>query len=222
VAAANGNYTVAHLPAGSYFPISVLDSNGDGDINPDNGDAIGAYGADLQSGDVDSVIVGTSVLSNIDFMLYDPSVVTGSVNYIGSLYNSCCYNVFIGAFDTTGFDLNNLGDPDYGTEAYWPNYTEYRFNGLDGEIADGTYYVGAYLDGNSNSTLDPGEPMAFYGGSTPTPVTIADGTDAFHVDITLDDAPALVAGSWNVTAPSPTRRQAAMRRIADAIRGATR
>jgi len=226
VAAPSGNYSIQHLAAGVYYPISVLDSNGDGLIDPDLGDAIGAYGVDFGTQDfsIDSVTVGTTVVTGISFPLFDPATIAGRINYTGSVYNSCCYPVLIGAFDTNGFDINNLGDPLYTTQANWPDYPEYRLSEFDGNLSDGSYYVGAFLDANYNSQPDPGEPMAFYGGTTPTAVVVANGTDALHIDITLTDAaPGFVVRSWNVTAPAPpTQRQAALRRIADAMRAAGR
>jgi hypothetical protein len=223
VVASNGSYTVQHLAAGSYFPISVLDTNDDGEVDPDYGDAFGAYGVDFasQTGEIDSVTVGNSIVSGINFSLYDPSLIAGRISYVGDLYNSCCYPLYIGAFDTTGFDIDNLGDPDFSTQANWPDYPEYRLNEIDGELADGTYYVGAFLDADFNGSPNTGDPMVFYGGVTPAPVTVENGSDALHVDITLDDDVMFAAGSWKTQVPSaPTRRASAIRRIADAVRGA--
>ena len=160
------------------------------------------------------------MFSGIDFEMYDPSAISGVINYTGSAFPGCCYTVYVGAFDTTGFDVNNIGDPDFGTEANWWNEPMYAIGGLDEFLTDGTYYVGAYLDGNNNFTLDPGEPMALYGGMTPTPITVANGSDALDIDITLSDAQMFTVSSWTRPAPDMSERAIALRRLAELFRRA--
>jgi hypothetical protein len=135
----------------------------------------------------------------------------------------CSVDLFgFGVFDTTGFDVNNIPEPDFGTEANWPNNPMYAVGGLGGDLADGTYYVGVYLDGNGNTLLDPGDPLALYGGMTPTPITIANGSDALDIDITLTDVTATTASSWTRPVPDTSRKAVAFRRIAELFRSAQR
>jgi len=221
VVAGNGSYAIQHLPDGTYYPVSVLDSNHDGTLDPGSGDAVGAYGVDFQTTfDPQPVVVTGSVVTGIDFPLFDPSAIVGHVSYIGSAYPEG-YPFLVGAFDTTGFDINNLGDPAFGTQGYLPGNGEYRISAWDEGLADGTYYIGAFLDINGSTTPDPGEPANFYGGVPPTPVTVENGTDAFGIDITLDDAAALTAtGTW--VRDDQSRRTALLRRLSAVVREAMR
>lgn len=224
VVAGNGSYSIQHLPDGTYYPVSVLDSNGDGIIDPSYGDAVGAYGVDFQTTfDPESVIVSGSVLTGVDFTLFDPSAIVGHVSYVGSAYPEG-YPFLVGAFDTTGFDINNLDNPAFGTEGYLPGSGEYRISAWDEGLADGTYYIGAFLDVNGNTSPDPGEPANFYGGLPPTPVTVENGSDAFGIDITLDDAAVFGAASgWRGRGePARSPRANLLRRLSAVIREATR
>jgi hypothetical protein len=222
VVAGNGSYAIHNLPDGTYFPACVLDSNDDGEIDPGYGDALGAYGVDIEQMifEPDSVIVSGSVVTGIDFPLYDPSAIVGHVSYVGSAYTEG-YPFLVAVFDTTGFDINNLGEPAFGAEGYWPGDTEYRILTIDQGLTDGTYYVGAFLDVNGNTSPDPGEPANFHGGLPPTPVTVENGSDAFDVDIILDDGAGLTAGgSW--VRGDRSRRTALLRRLSAVVREATR
>lgn len=218
-AVANGDYSVSNLPQGTWWPLAAMDSNRDGNIDPETGDAFGLYGVDFKTmtGEPDTVVVGSAVVTGIDFPVYDPMAISGAVNYIGSTYPGCCYTVYVGVFDTTGFDIGGPLEPDYGTEAYWPGDPRYAVSEFDYLLAEGTYYVGAYLDGNSNGTLDASDPIGFYGGMTPTPVTIAGGTDALDINITLDDPATFTATGW--AQPQSGERPAAelFRRVLSAI-----
>lgn len=199
-----GGYSVTKLPNGWFFPVSAKDSNGDGQIDPDLGDAIGAYGVVLGvDNDPDSIQITGGSVTGINFALYDPMAITGSVSYTGS--NTGSYNFFVGVFDTTGLDVNNLPDPDFGTAGFWPFNTTYRIGELDVGLAPGTYYVGAYLDVDFSGTFDPAtDPAGLYGGLSPTPITLGVGEDALNINITMQDAAALRASmptSWKRASP---------------------
>ena len=223
VVAANGSYTVGNLADGTWWPLAALDTNDDGVIDPGLGDAFGLYGLDFGSmtGEPDTVVVSGAIVGGINFPLYDAMAIVGTVNYTGSIYNDCCYQLFIGAFDVNGFNINDPGDPDYGTEALWPFEPMYSITEFEGGLADGSYYIGAYLDGNNNFQLDPGEPMNFYGGATPIAVTVANGSDAFDIDITLSDTPGAVSGSgWSRPEPASGDRSEMFRRVVELFRSA--
>lgn len=218
--AANGSYTVGNVPAGTWWPLGALDSNGDDIIDPGLGDAFGLYGVDFaaMTGEADTVVVSTSVVTGIDFDLFDSSAIAGTVTYTGSAFTGG-YTLYVGAFDTTGFDPNNIPQPDYGTAAYWPDDPSYAVSTFENGLMDGTYYVGAFLDGNDNGSLDPGEPSNLYGGAmTPTPLTIENGSDALGVDIELADPPAFTGTvQWTAT---PDRGRHVLERIGRAFRAA--
>ena len=192
VVAGNNTYNLSSLVDDTYYPFAIMDSNKDGVVDPSQGDAIGMWGVDIRAGDMspDSVtIAGGNHVANVNFPLFDPSAVTGHVTYSG-IYSMG--DIRIGLFDADAFDPT--GPPLYGTMVFWPAYSHWEFNTLDG-IADGRYYVAAYMDVNYNSMYDPGvDPAAVYGGTTPTLVWVQKGHDFNNIYLTLlDPAP-----------PSPT------------------
>jgi Bacterial Ig-like domain len=219
VVAANDTYDIQHLPDGVYYPISVMDTNGDNEIDPSTGDAVGAYGVDFNNplSMLDSVVVtGGNFQNGIDFPLFDASAIAGDVMYTG-FYAGDFYNLFIGVFDTNGFDPTN--PPDYGDTGGWPYNTEFNFNTLDDGLADGTYYVAAYLDVNNNSLYDSAtDPAGIYGGSTPTAVNIQNGSDALGLTILLEDPAPAARQSIGIAWPEPANRAPWLKKLAEAIR----
>jgi methionine-rich copper-binding protein CopC len=160
IVAGNNTYNIGNLPDGVYYPIAVMNTNGDGEFDPSYGDAIGAFGANLSLGDFepDSVtITGGAHVANVNFPLFDPSAITGTVTYDGN-YSGGSYQIGVGVFEVVGFDPTS--PPAYGTFASWPGYTTWGFNTLDDGLADGTYYLGAFLDlnGPPGSTADSRRP----------------------------------------------------------------
>lgn len=228
VVAANGSYSLQHLPDGEWWPICMLDSNDDGEIDPELGDAVGAFGITFDpfpSGSPDSVLVsGGNVVTGVDFELFDPMAFAGTFNYVGSNYQGCCFEFLVGLFDTTGFDINNLGDPVVGAENnWWPNESSWSVNQLDAPLVAGTYYVGAFLDGNGNGNLDGNDPAGFIGGMTPTPFTVGDGTDVLGLSITVDDpaGPPPTATNWGRRQADPGKKSL-LRRLGEVVKRATR
>ncbi len=220
VVTATNNYTISRLPDAWYFPFSFMDSNADGTIEPDRGDAFGAFGVDVGAMDfeIDSVrITGGGIVGNVDFPIYDPVAISGSVVYGGSSYSSSLtsFHYFVGAFDTTTFDTTGgvFPDPDFGTDgeglAWNPHYSLSLF---DGGLTSGTYWVVAYLDVNFNMQYDPDtDPANFYAvGGQPAPVTVEDGVDALGIDIVLMDpngpAPAMTS-AWRKKDTTVSREQ---------------
>lgn len=188
---AQGDYMVANLADGTVWPACFLNTNNDGEIDPSYGDAIGAYGIsfDPMSGEPRSIVISDGgPLSDIDFAIYDPMAFAGNFNYVGTQYPGCCYQFFVGLFDTAGFDINDPGEPVLGTYGEnWPGDGQWTLSELDDGLEAGTYYVGAYLDGNNNGRLDAGDPAGFIGGMNPIPFTVADGSDQLGLLITVDD-----------------------------------
>jgi len=218
VVAGNNTYDIRYVRDEVYYPIAVLDSNDDGDIDPSTGDAIGAFGIDLSTLDLepDSVTIsGGNRVTGVDFPLFDPSAITGTVQYEGG-YDWNVYNVLVGLFDTIGFDPTD--PPVYATQAYWPE-REWQFSTLDNGLVDGDYYVGAFLDVNSNFQYDPAiDPAGLYGGVPPTAVNVESGSDVLSLVITLQD-PAVTAGpSHSVLWPTSSKPNATFRWLCEAVR----
>ena len=217
VVAGNDSYDIRNLGDGWFYPIAVLNTNGDNEIDPEKGDAIGAYGADLSIGDfeADSVVIdGGNRVMNVNFSLFDPSAISGTVAYTG-IYADEFHELFIGVFDTTAFDPQL--PPDYSTTASWPVDSEWAVDELDTGPLDGVYFVGAFLDANNNSQLDAGDPLGLYGGATPIPIVIQNGGDAVGVVITLEDPKAATAFAA-VTWPKPRNRAPWLKAWSAAIR----
>jgi methionine-rich copper-binding protein CopC len=217
VVATNNTYDIGTLPDDVYYPIAVMNTNGDNELDPSTGDAIGAFGANIGMGDFepDSVtIVGGNRVTGVDFPLFDPSAITGSVWYSGT-YSGGSYALWIGVFDAATFDPTE--PPQYGTVASWPDFPEFRFNTLDDGLADGQYYVAAYLDVNGNSAYDPSaEPAGIYG--TPTVIDLDNGSDAIDLDIVLVDAPIPGNPATRVVWPAAAGRAPWLTKLAAAVR----
>ena len=202
VVAGNNTFDIRYLSDTDYTPLAVMDTNGDGLLDPNFGDAIGAYGVDFDLGDFVPDIVtitGGNRVTGVDFQLWDLSVITGTVTYSGSVKGS--YFVGLGLFVTAGFDPSN--SPDYEADAQWPDDPEVYFEGFP----DGSYYVGAYMDVNGINGYQPGDPVGFYGGlPTPTAITIQNGSDRNDVVIPILDPPTAAQATGSVTWRGHTTR----------------
>jgi len=209
-AGANDTYSISRLPGATYYPFAILDSNGDGVLDPERGDAFGAYGLDIGAQvftQTPVVLDAGATVTDVDFPLFDPVAITGTVVYDGDMSAEVRATLMysVGAFDAATFDPNNPGDPVAWTQdgplAWNP---EYAMNTLDNNLEPGSYYVGAYVDVNSNGLFDPNiDPSGFYSNlqtGAPLPVTVEDGGDAANVDIYLEipagGALAFSPGAW--------------------------
>jgi len=195
-----GTYSVNRMPDGTYFPIGFMDSNGDGELDPSRGDAVGAYGVDFTQGasnPLSVTIVNGTMRTGISFPMYDPLAIVGSVIYTGNNYAGIERVFYVSAWDTAGFDTTGgLPAPDYSTDGRTLTDVEFAISEFDDQLADGTYFIGAFLDGNDNGFLDAGEPANILGaGGNWTPVTVTNGQDALGVDIMLDDTMTAAASS---------------------------
>lgn len=187
VVASNDTYDLTNLDDGVYWPWAIMNSNNNDVLDIDDGDAFGAYGMDLRIYDEteDSVVVaGGGHVGGVNFPLFDPSAITGTLSYDG-VHSDGYYYVGIGLFDADDFDPT--GEPLFGGYAYWPNDTQWWVHTLDG-LPDGRYYIGAYMDVNESSSYEPGiDPAGFYGGDTPTLVWVQKGRDFLNLVIVLED-----------------------------------
>lgn len=218
IVAANNSYTVSHLPDGNYWLLSILDTSGDGHLDPSDGDAIGAYGADFATADLDpdSVVVAAGAhLTGINFTMIDPTALKGTVSYSG--VNQGEFPVLVGVFTSAGF--NPTDSPVGVADAFGVDH-EWSFNTLDQPIPDGDYYLGAFMDLDFSGDPGPNEPSGFYGGlPAPTAVHIANGNDISGIVIPISDPLTAATSSLNVAWPA-AKHNAAFQRMAEAVRQA--
>jgi hypothetical protein len=217
VVAANDSYNMRYLQDDVYYPIVVKDTNGDGRLDPSYGDAIGAYGIDFlnETGEIDSVTVAGSVVTGVNFPLFDTSAITGRVTYAGELGGN--YPLFIGLFDPVGFDPTD--PPLYGMEVSWPDFPFFGFNMFDDDLADGEYVVAAFIDANTNGVYDAAVDPAGALGST---VTVANGSDALDLVVVVADPPLTNAPAGpGVAWPNTKKRAAWLETLAEALRETT-
>jgi hypothetical protein len=202
IVGADSTYTVGQLPDGWYYPFSILDSNGDGRLEPELGDAIGVYGIDFRGMDMDYdslEIDNGNFVSDIDIQLFDPMVVAGKVVYIGDTFTQeqlMAFSYNVGLFDTTGFDVDSpdWSSPDFSVTDMSVVYDpDWSIDELESSppLSAGTYWVAAYLEVGGSPGFDPGiDPSGVYSVFATgdwIAVTIADGTDALDTDIYLTD-----------------------------------
>jgi len=207
---ASGVYTISNLADAVYFPMGILDSNGDGFVDPELGDAVGVYGVDFLQADleVDSVAIsGGSAVGDIDFQLFDPVAIAGTVTYGGTIHAGelAYYQYYVGAFSVATFDTSQgIPESDFSTNgrmiAEEPNYVLSQFND---RMEPGSWYIGGFMDVNYNFDYDPDiDPAGFYmNGGDFGEVTVTDGHDELAIDIILLDPAAGAspsAGSWRM------------------------
>lgn len=77
---ANSPYTVNYVPDGTYFPMALKDTNGEG-IDPGSGDAIGFYDADGDQQPDPIIISGGNSVSGVDIEMFQPSPQTARNNF---------------------------------------------------------------------------------------------------------------------------------------------
>jgi FlgD Ig-like domain/Bacterial Ig-like domain len=83
----NGNYTVAYLPGGNYFALSIKDVNLDGEINPGKVDPIGGYDPDNNKLVNQFNLPGGSSLTGINITLRNPTPQTARELYTPAIEN---------------------------------------------------------------------------------------------------------------------------------------
>ncbi len=207
--AGNDTYQLKHLPDDIYQIVATRESNGDGVLDFYSGDAIGAYGVNLALHDLDPDNVGISggaQVNGINFPIYDPSAVSGTLSYSGD------YFAYVSLYTTDGFDPQDPADAlrVAQTGAYYDD--PWYLNSLMHDFPDGDYYVVAFLDVDDNGFLEPSiDSYNWYGGpSAPIAVHLSNGSDVADIVIALPD-PVPAATSTrrgttprHVTKPNPT------------------
>jgi len=204
----DGTYTISRVPDGMYYPLAILDSNGDGTLDPFSGDAVGALGIDLATADEspDSVVIaGGAAATGVNFRLFDPTAISGVVRYLGA-YAETQQTIFIGLF-RGHFPFDPTTEEPIATTAFnWPDHHEWSLNSLEQDISDGVYFVGAFMDVNFSLTYDPAtEPIGFYGESptNPTGIAVGSGVDFPGLIITLHDPAPGLSSANRVIWPAP-------------------
>ena len=233
--ASDGTYSIENLEDGTYWPGVMMDTDGNGEINPDYGDAIGLYGVDFTTlegePEPDPVIIaGGATVEDVDFGIYDPIAIWGRVEYDGTFYTADLetYNYYVGLFDTTTYDPESL-NPEYGTEGssiVWDD--EFRFHEFGDGLVEGTYYIGAYLDVNYNGDFDPAtDPAGFYEvGHDLVPVTVENGEDSGDGIVVFLQDPEPIASSnigvlsWTKVGAAESRANPRLRALLDALKRA--
>lgn len=220
-AQSDGTFTIPNLAPGTYFPFVLMDSNGDGTLDPLTGDAVGVFGANSGTSNthMESVVVATNARTGVNIRLYDPTAITGRINYSGA--NSAgSYPVFVGLFSPTNFN-RNLSVPIIATQSTWSGTGTFVINTLDvGSIPNGKYLIGGFLDVNGNALFDPQtDPFGLVGGGNPKPITLTKGTDANNLTLTLQDPQATVSPPTGVLRWSITRSStsAMLKKLADQL-----
>ena len=187
-------YEVKRLRNGTYYPFYVKDSDGNHIYQPKYGDALGVYGISnwFSTAPPQTVDIGDGTVSGINFRIYDPTAVCGLLLYDGPFFEG---TIYVGLFDTDGFDPMT-STPVVATTALRDGRWDYVVNTLDvGPVPDGSYFVAAYLDAESNGVFDPSvDPMGVYGGASPIALHLSRGSDATETSFALNNpAPATAA-----------------------------
>ena len=224
IVAGNDSYQIRNLPFGPYLVRGYFDSNRDGQVNIETGDAIGGYGANIDQGDLELEFIGIGEgdhVTGIDFQMYDPAAASGYTSYSGTAFDSY-RDVYVGFFISAS-DAALLQNPIFVEDDYWvpgkqhDEYPDWVFNQVFQGFADGTYYVAAFLDGDGNFVYDPAtDPAGVYGGAaTPTALVMTSGKDYPGITIAMSDpspaarvaALATIGAKWPAPAKNPGFQQ---------------
>lgn len=76
----SNSFSINYVPDGTYFPISVADSNGDGEVDPTSGDAVGFYDANSDGTPDPVVISGGNTISGVGITLFEPTPQTAQTH----------------------------------------------------------------------------------------------------------------------------------------------
>jgi hypothetical protein len=170
-------YAFSGLADGPYVICAWMDLDNSGG-EPDPNEPYSCYD-DNGDGDPDIIVIsGASTATDIDFDLSDPSLIQGTVTYIGSL--GITGPISVSAHPAVDADPVGSAEDIQSGETY-------SIFGL----LPGSYYISAYLDvDGSGGKPDLGEPLAWYdqdGDGIPDLVQVQSGAPTTDIDITLDD-----------------------------------
>jgi len=168
-------YTIANMAAGGYVLFAYQDLNTN--LTPDLDEPRGFYG-----GEIPTVfeLLGDSAGVDIELQASNQGGFSGTVSYAGTQTGA----TLIYASYTPDFEglphggailFNNTGNGTY--TALVDSFT--------------TYYAAAFMDLNNNFIWDEGEPRGFYGGTTPAPIVVEQGSAPTGIDMVM------VEPSWS-------------------------
>ncbi|MEE9430031.1 MAG: T9SS type A sorting domain-containing protein [Melioribacteraceae bacterium] len=122
----DGDYSIRGVDAGNYFPVAIKDINGDGEINPSDGDILGK---------TDSVVVAEGGLENINILLQNfkqprfarAKIIMDSLRNSPLFQNLKLYFVKANKIDSTGkpSEWNFLFFDNTKTKAFWLELTPF-------------------------------------------------------------------------------------------------
>jgi hypothetical protein len=217
--AGNDTYQLKHLPDDLYQIVATRESNGDGVLDFYSGDAIGVYGIDLALHDLDPDSVGISggaQVNGINFPIYDPSALWGTLSYSGD------YFAYVSLYTTDGFDPQDPADALLVAQAGAYHDDPWYLNSLVHDFPDGDYYVVAFLDVDDDGFLDPSiDSYNWYGGpGAPIAVHLANGSDVGDIVIALPDpVPAAATSTTRGTTPRHvTKPNATFQHLGEVVR----
>lgn len=170
-------YAFSGLADGNYVICAWMDLDNNGG-EPDPNEPYSCYDEN-GDGDPDIIVIsGASTATDIDFDLSDPSLIQGTVTYIGSL--GITGPISVSAHPAVDADPVETAEDIQSGETY-------SIFGLP----PGSYYISAYLDvDGSGGKPDLGEPLAWYdqdGDGIPDLVQLQSGAPTTDINITLDD-----------------------------------
>jgi hypothetical protein len=221
VAVANNDaYRLNHLPDDIYQVIALKEANGDGNLDFYLGDAIGAYGVNVALHDLDPDNVGITSgaqVTGINFPIYDPSAVWGTLRYDGD-YQGEQFE-YLGLFKTAGFDPHNPSDELVVAVADAYRDSQWYFNSLAQEIPEGDYYLAAYLDVNDDGLDLSIDPYNWYGGpGAPIALHLVNGKDVGDIVIPLSDPVPGMASVKHIAPWRARKENATFRHLGDVVR----
>ncbi|MFA4836165.1 MAG: carboxypeptidase regulatory-like domain-containing protein, partial [Dehalococcoidia bacterium] len=169
---APGSYTFPCVPPGTYHVFAWRDINGDGQWG--NNEPQGYYGLAQTPFDGSVAVSAGQQVSGINFSIYDPTTISGTVTYSGTrITHPENYNIYLHAH--RGFVDENA----WGSISGPGDYT------LD-SVAAGTYEIDSFLDADGSGGWPPtvGDPV---GGNQWIPTIVVIGQPINDVDIAIDD-----------------------------------
>lgn len=164
-------YTIPNVEAGGYVLFAYQDLNTS--ITPDLDEPRGFYG-----GEIPTIFELLGDSSGVDIELYESTQggFSGSVSYEGTQTGL----TLIYASYTPDFE----GLP-HGGGVLFTNTGIGTYTALVDSFT--TYYVAAFMDLNTNLTWDEGEPRGFYGGTTPEPIVVEQGSAPEGINIVMTE-----------------------------------
>ncbi|MFH1715303.1 MAG: carboxypeptidase regulatory-like domain-containing protein [Elusimicrobiota bacterium] len=165
---------------------AYLDSNGDGNLNEELGEAKGQYEGEVP------FLLSTSGRTGIDFLIVDGDVsgkISGNLSYSGSRVGTYTVNITTDPYGYSREDQIEQGS----AGAYTTNW-----------VSTGSYYARAWIDEDADQNWDRDEAFGIYqyGVNARKLVPVTDTNTVTGIDITIND-PGAMQGNVTINDPSP-------------------